>query len=148
MGFWDGICQIDSQGSYDLVDCWADHRIDGKSSVRFVFCHKNHIESDKLFPNFVAKRDKLIDSFVNLADRNLWTAMGHLNPFFDQGKPSGHDVLMISCAGRQPAVDNLGCTVKVFRDGKDTNGQGIGPKIPITDRAPKLVAVDGDIVLN
>jgi len=148
---FDGICPGDGQGSYELVDAWFTPapRHFGKSAIRYVLCHKEHVKPDELFPGFVAKRDELIDSLVNLADDNLWAVQGHLNPYFDKdGRPSNHKVLMLGCAGRMPTIDSAGNTIKVYRDGRDVDNRGLGPKVPMRDKAPQLNVAGNEIVLT
>lgn len=144
----DGIIPITGSGSYELVDAWFKVVPLGKAKVRYVFCHKDHVRTGKLHPEFIAKRDELIDSLVNLASDNLWTIQGHLNPYFDNGQPSGDEVLMFGCAGRSDILDPLGMVVRVWSGGKDHLGQGIGARVPITEVRPKLKVVEGEVVLQ
>lgn len=146
----DGICPITEDGPYELVDAWKKSHESkwDMSFVRFVFCHKKHLKPDELFPDFVIKRDELIESLVNLADNNLWATQGHLNPYFDKGELCVVDkVLMFGCAGRVPTVDQAGYTIKVFRDGRDKDGQGIGPKVPMRDKAPHVKVIGNKVAL-
>jgi len=146
----DGICPMNGQGPYELVDSWSVPTLQhfGKCAVRYVFCHKEHVKIDELFPDFVAKRDELIDSLSNLVDDNLWAVQGHLNPYFEKNsRPSNHKVLMLGCAGRQPAVDSEGREIRVYRDGRDQFNQGLGPKVPMSEVAYHLKVVNGDVVL-
>lgn len=146
----DNICPITGQGSYELVDSWCTPRSPGdKWFVRYVFCYKEHVERDKLFPDFIAKRDELIESLAGLAGDNLWAVQAYLNPYFGKdGRPTGHKVLMLGCAGRQQAVGSDGCEIKVYRDSRDQFGQGIGPKVPMPDTALHLKVESGNIVLS
>ncbi len=144
----DGICPIDEQGQYGLVDSWFVPHFPNKSFVRYVLCRKEYVNHEELHSNFVANRDGLLESLVNLANDNLWTVQGHLNPYFDkEGRPSNHQVLMLGCAGRQPAVDSNGLAIKVFRDGRDADNRGIGPKVSIVEKALRLQVVGNEIFL-
>ena len=146
----DGICPITEDGHYELVDSWFVPAMKhfGKSSVRYVLCRKEHVKPGELNPNFLANRDRLIDSLVNLVDENLWTVQGHLNPYFERGgSPTDYKVLMLGCAGRQTTVDLVGNSIKVYRDGRDENNQGLGPKVPMRERAFRLQVFGDDIVL-
>ncbi len=144
----DGICPIDEQGPYELVDSWFVPHFPNKSFVRYVLCRKEYVDHEELHSSFVYNRDGLINSLVNLASHNLWTVQSHLNPYFDkEGRPSSHQVLMLGCAGRQPAVDSNGLVIKVFRDGRDKNNRGIGPKVSIVEKALWLEVISNEIVL-
>lgn len=144
----DSILPITGGGPYELVDSWFKIVPFGKAKVRYVLCHKDHVRTNELHPEFVAKRDELIDSLVNFTNDNLWMVQGHLNPYFDKGRPSGEEVLMLGCAGRFNILDPLGVTIKVWSGGKDRLGQGIGVEAPITEVRPKLKVVEGEIVLQ
>ncbi len=155
LDLFDGICPGDGQGPYELVDSWfvPTERHWGKSIVRYVLCHKNHVKSDELHPGFIAKCDELFESLLNLADDNLWTVQGHLNPYFENNgkgvsQPTDHQVLMLGCAGRQQTTDSAGNIITVFRDGRDENNQGLGPKVPMRDKAFQLKVVDNKILLT
>ncbi len=148
----DGICPGDDRGPYELVDAWfaPTTRADGKYHVRYVLCHKEHVKPDELFPDFVANRDELMDSLINLAGNNLWAVQGYLNPYLEKnGKPSDHQTLMLDCASRQSTIDSLvGCTIRVYRDGRDELGKGLGPKIPMTELANMLHVENNEVVLE
>jgi hypothetical protein len=148
----DGIYGIvDGCGSYELVDSWFEPSLKhfGKCFVRYVLCHKMHVKTDELHPDFVAKRDGLMESLVNLVYENIWTIQGHLNPYFERdGEPSNHKVLMFGCVGRVPAFDQKGNPVTVYRDGRDDHGQGLGPKVPVWTKAHQLILAMNDIVLT
>lgn len=150
----DGVRAIDGSGPYELVDSWSKERLcadnypDGMSFVRYVFCRKEYIRTTELHPEFVTKREELIESLVNLADDNIWSVQGHLNPYFENSKPTDHKVLMLGCAGRKPTVNDAGFRITVYRDGRNPiTRQGIGPKVPLTDRARKLTVVDNSVHL-
>ncbi len=137
-------------GEYELVDVWTNSHESkwDMSFVRFVFCHKEHVKRDELFPEFVSQREKLEYIYLDLAAKNLWAVQGHLNPYFEKdGKPSGDKVLMLGCAGRVPTIDSAGNTIKVFRDGRDENNHGVGPKIPMREKVHQLKIVGNDIVI-
>ena len=156
LNFLDGIIPITGEGPYELVDSWFEMVVDngpkrkgqaGRSKVRYVFCHKDHVRTKDLHPEFVAERDGLVDSLINLANDNLWTIQGHINPYFDKGKPTTDEVMMFDCNGRSHILDPLGVTIKVWSGGKDRLGQGIGERTPIIEVRPKLMVVEGEIVL-
>jgi len=157
LNFLDGIIPITGDGPYELVDSWfemvADNRPkskrqEGRSKVRYVFCHKDHIRTKDFHPEFVAERDSLVDSLINLANDNLWMVQGHINPYFDKGKPTTDEVMMFDCTGRSHILNRLGVTVRVWSGGKDRLGQGIGEEVPITEARPKLKIVEGEIILQ
>ena len=153
LNLFDGICPGDDSGSYELVDAWFGGRLIGKNwmaAVRYVFCHRDHVQRDELFPEFVKKRDELIDSLLRLADQNLWAVQGHLNPYFDTKtwRSTGHQVLMLGCAGRFFIEDDLGMKVRVWSGGRDKLGQGVGEKVPITATRPWLKVREGEVVLE
>ncbi len=130
-------------GNYQLVDVWQDpHETKwGTSFVRFVFCPKEHVKSDELFPKFVAQKYGLEKVFSNMVTANLWATQGHLNPYFEDGKTTGHQVLMLGCAGRVP-------NTLVFSGGRDENNRGIGPKVHLSTLSSKLnLSNNGDVVL-
>lgn len=148
LDFLDEIIPITGDGPYELVDSWFEMVPFGKAKVRYVLCHKDHVRTKDLHPEFVAERDGLIDSLVNFTSDNLWMVQGHLNPYFDNGQPSGDEVLMLDCAGRSSILDSLGVTIKVWSGGKDQLGQGIGEMAPITEARPKLKVIEGEVVLQ
>ncbi|MDO8496529.1 MAG: hypothetical protein Q7S43_03690 [bacterium] len=158
LNFLDGIIPITGEGPYELVDSWFEMVTDNnrpkskkqesRSKVRYVFCHKDHVRTKDLHPEFVAERDDLVDSLVSLANDNLWMVQGHINPYFDKGKPTVDEVMMFDCTGRSHILDRLGVTIKVWSGGKDRLGQGIGEEVPITEARPKLKVVEGEIVLQ
>lgn len=158
LNFLDGIIPITGEGSYELVDSWFEmmttdnkpktKKQESRSKVRYVLCHKDHVRTKDLHPQFVAERDGLIDSLVNLANDNLWMVQGHINPYFDKGRPTVDEVMMFDCTGRFHILNPLGVTIKVWSEGKDRLGQGIGVEVPITKVRPKLKVVEGEIVLQ
>src|SRR3989344_4428047 len=145
----DGVRPINGGGDYELVNAWKELRTDGRFAVRYVFCRNEFVRMGELNPDFVSKRDELIDSLSNLADENLWTTQAHLNPYFDNGELRVIDkVLMFGSTSRKTTMDSAGFRrLKVHPDGKDSLGQGVGPKVSITDIAPKLQVIDGTVVL-
>ncbi len=153
LNLMDGICPITGDGAYELVDAWFVPSIQhfNKCTVRYVLCRKEHVRPDELYPTFVAKRDELFESLLNFADNNLWATQGHLNPYFENGKPtispSEQNVLMFGCAGRQQTTDSAGNTIKVFHGGRDENNQGLGPKVTMREKAPQLKVVGDEVVL-
>ncbi len=118
---------------YELVDVWKKphEKIWNVSVVRFVFCHREHVDRDNLFPEFVAKKGEFEEALINLVSKNLWATQGHINPYFESGVDSGDQVLMLGCAGRLP--NDL-----VFSGGRDENNRGIGPKIKISSLSSSL----------
>ena len=158
LNFLDGIMAITGEGGpYELVDSWfemvTDDRLKSKkqasrSKVRYVFCHKDHVRTKDLYPDFVAERDDLVDSLVNLAKDNLWMVQGHINPYFDKGKPTTDEVMMFDCTGRSHILNPLGVTVRVWSGGKDRLGQGIGEEVPIIEASLRLKVVNGEIFLQ
>ncbi len=147
----EGIRQLNGAGEYELVHCWKLLQADPKKmDVRFVFCHKSHIIAGKLNPDFVAKRDELIEAFVNIADDNLWAVQGHLNPYYlPDDSTSGDHVLMLDCNNRQATVEQSGYKkVMTYRDGRDIFGQGLGPRVPLIDLAKKMVVASGEVRLD
>lgn len=134
--------KLASIGTYELVDVWKKpHETNWKMSfVRFVFCHKEHVKPDELFPDFIAKKDALEKMLIDLAHDNLWATQGYLNPYFEKdGKPSGHQVLMFGC--RRPDSEH-GC----FQGGRDENNRGVGQKVQLSIISPRIDLLDGDEV--
>lgn len=135
--------KIDGGGNYELVDTWQNpHETKWDMSfVRFVFCAKEHVKQDGLNHEFVAKRDGLGETFADLVSQNLWATQGHLNPYFENGRPSGQAVLLLGCAGR---IQNT----EVYSGGRDENHRGIGPKVLLSTLSRKLSLKDGEVVLK
>src|SRR3989338_4052430 len=137
------VFRVNDNGSYELVDAWKKpHDTNWRMSVvRFVYCRKEFVRHDELFPDFVAKRDKLVAELTSLVSDNLWTVQGHLNPYCEpDGSRSGQDVLMLGCVARKPNVE-------VFQDGRDpVTKQGIGPKVMLGTISSKLRLVEGEWV--
>ncbi len=135
--------KIDASDNYELVDVWKKpHETNWNMSfVRFVFCHKKHVNRKKLYPYFVAKRVGLEVALVDLVRNNLWATQGHLNPYFEtDGSQSNDKVLMLGCAGRVPNTE-------VFRDGRDENGRGIGPKVLLSTLSSNLNLIGNEVIL-
>ena len=129
---------------YELVDAWQkSHPTNWQMSfVRFVFCHKDYIKREELFPGFVAKAAELEKIFRNLVSDNLWATQGHLNPYLEKdGTDTGHQVLMLGCAGRTPNTE-------VFSGGRDENNRGIGPKVRLSTISDCLMMDDNKVILT
>ncbi len=129
--------------NYQLVDTWRHpHKTNWDMSfVRFVFCLNEHVKQDELFPDFVAKRDKLESIFSDLISKNLWTTQGHLNLYFEKdGSQSADKVLILGCVGRKPNLE-------VFRNGRDEYNRGMGPKVLLSTLAQRLNLLGDNIVL-
>ena len=124
--------------NYELVDVWQkphDTKWD-MSFVRFVYCHKDHVNRDGLHPDFVARRDEFTNFLVELANSNLWATQAHLNPYLEKdGTRTNHRVLMFGSAGRKPNIE-------VYRDGRDEYNQGLGPKVILSTLATHLDLID------
>lgn len=123
-----------ARSDYELVDVWQNPHATkwDMSFVRFVFCHNEHVRRDELFPDFVAKKDRLEEVLINLVHQNLWATQGYLNPYFEKdGTDSGHKVLMLGSAGRVP-------NDMVFSGGRDENNRGVGPKVPLSTLSSRL----------
>lgn len=160
-----------ADSGYCLIDAWyATEEEDwNRSVVRFVFCRKEY-ENRRLRPDFVDQRDSLLESFNGLTGKNLWKTMAHINPFFVEGKMTDESVLMLDCNSRKQTVklvptssvliDNMEFPtdfveqpVMVFQSGREKPrpgefiGQGIGPKILLTDKANHLKLIGNEIVL-
>ena len=149
----DGICHYEGQGSYELIDAWFEYteRPDDKRKVRFVFCERIHVRNESLHTEFLAKRNKLVESLVNMLTDNLWATRGHINPYLlKDGSQTRHTVLMLDCAGRVSTVNPDGSSVKVWSGGRDPQTKrGVGELIPLIT-ACKRICVDetnGSIVL-
>ncbi len=98
-----------ADSSYQLIDAWhATEENDWtRSTVRFVFCHKEHLNPAGLRPEFVAGQDGLLKSFNDLTGKNLWKTMAHINQFFVAGKVTDETVLMLDCNSRKSTVKNV-----------------------------------------
>ncbi len=155
-----------SNSGYQLIDAWHISEEDwNRSVVRFVFCHKEHINPTGLRTEFVAQRDGLLTSFNNLAGKNLWKTMAHLNPFFIASKATSEKVFTLDCNSRKQTMKLVQTNkdkaeeiplweevpVTVFQGGREKVergiGQGIGPRVLLTDKAPQLKVFCHDVVL-
>lgn len=135
--------KLASGTSYELVDAWVNPHDDkwDMSFVRFVFCLKKHVRRDELFADFIVRRQGLEIALVDLVHQNLWATQAYMNPYFEKdGTQTGHRVLMIGCAGRVP-------NVQVYRDGRDQNNQGVGPKVLLSTRSSSIDLIGNDVVL-
>ena len=116
------------------------------SDVRFTFCRRKSVNDTPPHENFVDRFNQLVNAFVDLTKLNLWTTMGHLNPYLNKdGTTTGKgSVLMLDCAGRKEAVKPDGKPVMVYEGGREKPlmpgyiSQGIGAKIPLINRAKEL----------
>lgn len=159
-----------ADSGYQLIDTWhATEEEDwNRSTVRFVFCHKKHLNPAGLRPDFVAQRDNFMKNFNNFSTRNMWQTMVHINPFFVAGKATNETVLMLDCNSRKELVklvqvvvasvdtENFVTLVEepvmVYQGGREKLGQGvfcpgIGPRIPLTDKANRLKLIGNEVVL-
>ena len=161
-----------ADSDYQLIDAWhASEEEDwSQSVVRFVFCHKDHLNPAGLRPEFVAGRDGLLESFNRLAGKNLWKTMAHVNPFFVDGKAANETVLVLDCNSRKQTtklvptssvlIDDMDFPtnfveqpISVFQGGREKPrpgekiGQGIGPKVLLTDKANRLKLIGNEVVL-
>lgn len=178
----DVLSEFVADSGYQLIDAWyATEEEDwSRSVVRFVFCHKEYVNR-KLRPDFVAKRDGLLETFKNLTGKNLWKMMIHVNPFFSAEKRTKKTVLMLDCNSRkettklvpvetgefklvpintdeneevfvkEPITVMVEESVLVFQGGREKVergiGSGIGPKVPLTDKANRLKLVGNEVIL-
>ena len=136
-----------TMGDYILVGARANERADGRSDVRFTFCHRQHLAENSPHPDFVERFHQLVGTFIDLTKSNLWTTMAHLNPYLNEdGTASKGSVLMLDCNGRKEAIQPDGKPVMVY-DERDEFGQGIGPKISILNKASELKLVGKEVQL-
>ena len=134
--------EIGLSKDYELVDVWKiPQETNWKMSfVRFVYCRKEYVDHGGLHPDFITKSGEFAKALIRFVSDNLWAVQGHLNPYLEKdGSRSGHRVLMFGCAGRRPDVE-------VFRDGRDENNRGVGPKVLLSTLASEL-RVDDDRVV-
>lgn len=146
----DVMLNLFAHSGYRLIDAW--HELDEENwkyrTVRYVFCHPDHVYSDGLNPDFIARQKELLDSLVGLTDNNLWQTMGHINPFFANGKATDNKVLMFDCNSRKATVKPDNQPVTVFRDGRDkVTNQGIGPRVTLIDKANRLNLIGDNVVI-
>ena len=125
------------------------------SDVRFTFCHRRHLNDAPSHPNFVARFNQLVDTFVDLTKSNLWTTMAHLNSYLNEDGTAGKgSVLMLDCAGRKEAVKPDGTPVMVYEGGREKPvfqgqiSQGIGSKVPILNKASELKLTSKEVQLT
>lgn len=142
---------INQSGNYELVDAWKKpHEKNwGMTFVRFVFCHKEHINRNELFPDFVAQREKLEEVFINFVAENLWATQGYLNPYFTKdGSPTGDKVLMFGCAGRTSNDASFSDSREKRADEENTAcAQDAGSKVSSSRLPTQLGLTDNNIVL-
>lgn len=163
----DVLSEFIADSGYQLIDTWHNTEEDDwtRSVVRFVFCHKEHLNPAGLRPEFVAGRNDFLNSLKQLTDKNLWQTMAHVNPFFITGKATSETVLILDCNSRKattkltqvnkdraeeiPTWEEV--PVTVFQGGREKVeqgiGPGIGPKIPLTDKANRLKLIGNEVVL-
>lgn len=140
-----------THNNYQLIDAW--HELDEQNwkyrTVRYVLCNPGYVYSGKLNPDFLARQEKLLDSLKDLVNKNLWQTMGHLNPFFADQKATDQSVLMFDSNSRKATFKSDGQPVTVFVGGHDKlTRQGIGPMVPLTDKAHRLKLVGDEVVLE
>jgi len=144
--------------SYVLVDAWTQdrpdlqtkHRQNPLSDVRFVFCHLDHLVPEGLNPEFLARRDEIIDSLKAFI-YSLWRTMAYRNPYYllsGSDQISNESVLMVDCNGRNPLKNSDGTCRTVYENGRDqATNRGLGQKVPMINLAKKLQVKDGIISL-
>lgn len=120
---------------YCLIDAWHATEEENwtRSVVRFVFCHKEHLNPDGLRSEFLAKRDGLLESFNGLTGKNLWKTMAHINPFFVTGKATDETVLVLDCNSRKQ-------TTKLVQ----INPNYIEPEFPNQDELGEEEEIESD----
>lgn len=140
---------LNSHSNYLLVGARVvvvSEGADGRSDIRFTFCHRKHVSGEP-HPNFSARFNDIVSTFVDWTKSNLWTTMAHLNPYFDLDSGSavnGAKVLMFSCAGRTPAIKQGGAPVMVYEGGREKSavpgqiGQGIRPKVSLLNVSSEI----------
>ena len=149
-----GLLDLLNRSEYVFVGARADERADGRSDVRFTLCHRWHLNDTPSHPKFIEKFDELIGSLVELIVYNIWTTMCHINPYMDmEGIISKGRVIMLDCAGRKPLINSDGDKVMVYAGGREKlltpgiRGRGIGPKIPLLNKANRLNLVGKEVQL-
>lgn len=130
---------------YIFVGARADERWDDRDDVRFTFCRRRHLNNIPLHPNFVRRFDDMAKVFFDLGKSNLWTVMGHLNPYLNEDATADKgSVLMLDCNGRRQVINPDGTPVMVYESGREKPtfpgmpSQGIGPKVPLLNKASNL----------
>ena len=99
-----------------------------------------YVDHGGLHPDFITKSGEFAKALIRFVSDNLWAVQAHLNPYFEKdGSESSHQVLMFGCAGRKPDVE-------VFRDGRDENNRGVGPKVLLSTLANELRLDDDRVV--
>jgi len=149
----DCIRPSDGPRLYDLVSCWKAPRLNDslkkRLDVRFVFCHKDHVRTDKLFPNFVANQERFLEALSSLIGNYLWRTEAHINPYrLPGGELSGDEVAMIDCVNYRSVYDRTGGMATTYAGGKDEFGQGLGRLVPIIDVAKRIEVADKQIILR
>ena len=124
------------------------------SDVRFTFVHRKSINDIPPHKNFVERFNQLVNTFVDLTKSNLWMVEGYLNSYLNEDGTAGKgSVLMLDCAGRKEAVKPDGKPVMVFEGGREKPlmpgvvGRGIGPKVPLLNKASELKLVGKEVQL-
>ena len=109
------------------------------SDVRFTFVHRKSINDTPPHENFVERFNQLVNTFVDLTKLNLWMTEAYLNSYLNEDGTAGKgSVLMLDCAGRKEAFKPDGTPVMVYEGGRDDLGRGIGPKVPLLNKAGEL----------
>lgn len=134
-----------SDSGYHLIDAWHASEEDWtRSVVRFVFCHKEHLNPAGLRPEFVAQRDGLLNSFNCLTGKNLWKTMAHINPFFVAGKATSETVLVLDCNSRKPTVKLVSVETgeyKLVPVLDEESGETLMMQMPVITMTEELVMV-------
>lgn len=134
--------------SYIFVGARTDERGDGRSDVRFTFCHSWHLNNIPPHPTFTARYVKFVNFLMDVTERNLWSVQAYLNPYLlENGAVTEDSVLLLDCAGRKEVVDDFGNKVMVYerREVRDGFSKGIGAKIPLLNKANHLKFIDKKI---
>ncbi|MEK7603713.1 MAG: hypothetical protein AAB461_01155 [Patescibacteria group bacterium] len=106
-----GLYNADSD--YLFVGARANTRGDGRSDVRFTFCHKQHLNDTPSHPAFVSGRMEFITFFFDITWRNIWSVQAYLNPYFINDTTNKDSVFLFNCSGRQEIVKSDGSDVLV-----------------------------------
>jgi len=141
---------------YFFVGARDDERGDGRSDVRFTFCHRQHLNDTPSHPIFIVRFQSLLESFVDFTKSNLWTLMGFINPYLNEDSTTGTGkgrVLMLDCNARKPLFNSDGSLAMVYEGGREKPimpggiSRGIGSKVPLFKKAVQLQLIGKKIRL-
>lgn len=135
---------------YELVDAFTKERIDPKDPrgirtyhvVRFVFCHKNHVDCSEEFRTI---RDEIFAELSEMTRVAMWRVRVFSNPFYQNDEEiPGVRTVSANFEARTPLYLPDGNPVVMWQ--KDQAGKRVGDR-PIPIKPAHVLRLDGNTIV-